>query len=378
MNKEPELASNLSLDEFVTKRRKRLRAQMKTRKIPALLVTSPLNVTYLTGFTGDSSFLVLTGEREILLSDSRYAVQIAEECPGLECEIRTARTPMFESIETVLKGLGAGVCGYESGDIRKSFFDELESKIGLEWVSTSGLVEELRAVKDKYELTMIRRSIRINERAFEAVVARLTPEFTELQVAHELEHQMRSFGATHASFDPIVGVGERGALPHAKLTERRLGEAEFVLIDWGARYQGYASDLTRVLVTSKKIPAKFRKVYGIVLQAQLAAIKKIRPGVRFQDVDAAARKVIETAGFGKNFGHGLGHGFGLQIHEHPFLSPIKEGVLETNMVVTVEPGIYLPGWGGVRIEDDVLVTRDGCEVMSRLGKQLEDCLISIS
>ena len=371
------MPADLRLIDFVDKRRRRLRAQMRRERLSAILITNPLNVTYLTGFTGDSSYLLLTADRELLFSDTRYAVQIAEECPGLDTNIRTARTTMIEAVKSVVGQMKIKACGFELSDVRKSLFDQLETEIEIEWVGTECWVEQLRAIKDRFEISRIRASIRVNEKAFQAVVARLTPDFTELQIAHELEHQMRSFGATHAAFDPIVGVGERGALPHAKLTSKRIKEADFVLIDWGARVEGYASDLTRVLVTSTKIPAKFRKVYEIVLRAQLAAIDKIRPGATFQEVDAAARNVIEDAGFGKNFGHGLGHGFGLQIHEHPFLSPIKKGVLEANMVVTVEPGIYLPGWGGIRIEDDVLVTKSGHEVLSQLKKQVDEILVPI-
>ena len=350
---------------------------MRREKVPALLITAEKNVSYLTGFTGDSSYLFLTPDKDFLLSDTRYTEQIEEECPDLETEIRTAKSTMLDSIRTVAKQARVSACGFETQTVTKSFFDELESGVAIDWVGADGWVEELRSIKDKYELAAIERSIHVNQRAFLAVTAELTPNHTEKQIAHDLEHQMRAFGASHVAFDPIVGVGARGALPHAKVTEKRLCESDFVLIDWGAKVNGYASDLTRVLVTSKKIPAKFGKIYEIVLKAQQAAIELIRPGVAFKDVDAAGRNVIDSAGFGKNFGHGLGHGFGLQIHEHPFLSPIKKGELKPNMVITIEPGIYLPGWGGIRIEDDVLVTADGYRVLSDLPKTLDSCMVDI-
>lgn len=363
--------------DFVEKRRANLRKRMRREKLPALLVTSEHNVSYLTGFTGDASYLLIVGDQEFLISDSRYSEQLAEECPEIETVIRTAKTTMMDSISKLVRKLGVSVCGVESKSITKATYDQLCSEVSGEWVGTSGWVEDLRSIKDRYELATIEESIHINQRAFRAVVAELTPEHTERQIAHDLEHKMRAFGASHVAFDPIVGVGSRGALPHAKLTEKRVGEADFVLIDWGAKVSGYASDLTRVLVTSKKIPAKFRKIYEIVLKAQLAAIEKVRPGASFRDIDSAARNVIENAGYGKYFGHGLGHGIGLQIHEQPFISPIHQGELKTNMVITVEPGIYLPGWGGVRIEDDVLVTADGFRVLSHLPKTLEECVVEI-
>jgi Xaa-Pro aminopeptidase len=192
-------------------------------------------------------------------------------------------------------------------------------------------------------------------------------------VADNLEHQMRLFGAKGASFPSIIAVGPRAALPHARPTNKRIGEADFVLIDWGADCL-YKSDLTRVLVTGK-IPPKLERIYGVVLNAQLRGIEAIGPGVACQDVDTAARKVIEDAGFGKHFGHGLGHGIGLDIHEGPRLGQGQKQILQPGMVVTVEPGIYFPGWGGVRIEDDVLVTKTGHEVLTRVPKQWSDACL---
>jgi Xaa-Pro aminopeptidase len=194
-------------------------------------------------------------------------------------------------------------------------------------------------------------------------------DHTERQAAHELEHGMRRFGALRASFEPIVAVGDRSALPHYRAGLNRFDQSGFALVDWGAvSGRGYHSDLTRLLVTSK-LPPKLHHVYGVVLKAQRAGIEAIRPGATGQEVDATARKVIDQAGYAKYFGHGLGHGIGLEIHESPRLSPISKDELRPGMVVTVEPGIYLPGVGGVRIEDDVLVTRDGYEVLSSLPNE---------
>jgi Xaa-Pro aminopeptidase len=360
------------------KRRDRLRTMLRHLGARAMLVTNETNVSYLTGFSGDSSYLLLTDKHAILLSDSRYETQIAEECGDIEAAIRTASIKMTSLVgQTVGKAKLSNLV-IESESISKSLFDQLESELGdCELILSSGWVEQLRAVKDQTEIQSIRNSILVSQRAFEVIRAQLNGDQTERQVANNLEHQIRAFGGRRCAFEPIVAVGSRAALPHGGSTDRRIGEGPFVLIDWGAMVKQYASDLTRVLVTAR-IPPKLIKIYEIVLQAQSAAIKKIKPGVAFRDVDRAARRVIESAGFAKNFGHGLGHGFGLEIHELPRLAPIATGDLKANMVVTVEPGIYLPGWGGVRIEDDVLVTRDGHQILTDVPKEIDQCKVDLS
>ena len=359
------------------KRRRKLQRTVKREGGSAMLVTNIKNVNYLTGFTGSAGYLFVTPNSEILLSDSRYTSQLKTQCPDLEVDIRDSNSTILDSVQRVAKKSKFKSILFESDSLTKSAFDELESTIeGIELVSSSGLVERLRAIKDKSEIAAIRKSIDVNQRAFEVIRAQLTSDQTERQVAHNLEHQMRAFGAKGCAFDPIVGVGPRAALPHGFPTETRIGDGPFVLIDWGAEVDQYLSDLTRVLVTGK-ISLKFRAVYETVLKAQQAAIKKIRPGVSAKTVDRAARRVIENAGYGNYFGHGLGHSFGLEIHEKPFLSPIHDNVLEPGMVLTVEPGIYLPGSCGVRIEDDILVTRDGHEILSNLPRQIDQCTVDL-
>jgi Xaa-Pro aminopeptidase len=266
--------------------------------------------------------------------------------------------------------------GVESDHLALSSFEKLkEQSKSVEMYPLSGMVEDLRQVKDPDEVGQIRIAIRQAEKGFDVLRAQITGEMTELQGAHLLEQAMRQFGATMAAFPPIVAVGNRAALPHARPTSKRISEAEFVLIDWGAAAaSGYRSDLTRILVTGKISP-KLEKVYRVVLKAQQAGLKAIRPGARCCDVDAAARRVIEEAGFGKQFSHGLGHGIGLNIHEAPRFSVAFATKLKAGMVVTVEPGIYLEGWGGVRIEDDCLVTRDGVEVLTCVPKEFSEVVL---
>lgn len=356
-------------------RRDKLRRLIRKAKADALLVTSFTNVTYLTGFTGDDSYLLVTLDSETLISDSRFTTQLEEECPGLPVVIRGPGERMLPTTADVVADAKLERLAFEADALTVGAYNELGELVeGVELLPASGLVEELRAIKDKDEIAATRVACDQARRAFEVVRAGLTDAMTELEVAAELEHQARRFGAKGLSFPPIVAVGPRGALPHANPTSKRIGEDDFTLIDWGANEGLYVSDLTRMVVTGK-ISARFKKVYNIVLKAQLAGIAAIRPGAKCQDVDNAARKVIEKAGFGKEFGHGLGHGVGLEVHEGPRLGKNQEDELKPGMIVTVEPGIYLPGWGGIRIEDDILVTRGGHEVLTSVPKQLEECVL---
>jgi len=358
------------------KRRDKLRKLLKKTEAEALLVTSEPNVTYLTGFTGDSSYLLLTQKDEVLLSDKRYTTQLEEECPDLKLEVRGPDVKMLEHLGKLAKRMKLKQLAFESHQVTVATHGELQKQLPkTELVPTKGLVEQLRIVKDKEEVQAIRDAIQCAQRTFEVIRAALRPEQTEKQVADQIEHHVRLFGGECTSFPPIVAVGPRAALPHARPGTPKIREDDFVLVDWGARVRGYASDLTRILVTGKISP-KLEKVHGVVAGAQAAAIAAIRHGASIKDVDAAARDYITKAGYGKQFGHGLGHGIGLQIHEAPRMGPKEDAPLKEGMVVTVEPGVYLPGWGGVRLEDDVLVTRNGARVLSDTPKELEACLVN--
>lgn len=356
--------------DVVARRGERLRQTLRETGLEALLVSSPVNVTYLTGFTGESSYLVLGRERSVLVSDRRFTEQIAEECPGLEAHVRPPTHSLPQATSQVLSQLGVKTVGFESQHLTVAERETLaELTKTVSWKGERDQVERLRAVKDAFEVEQIREAIAIAQRAFVVFCALLRREDREKDLSDAMEMYVRRCGGKGTSFPTIVAVGERAALPHAPPTERALGEAELLLVDWGASGPLYKSDLTRVLVAESR-SAKLEEVYEVVLRAQLAAIKTVRPGVMGQEVDAAARSVIGAAGYGDFFGHGLGHGIGLQVHEAPALRPHSEVVLEPGMVVTIEPGIYLPGWGGVRIEDDVLVTDDGCEVLTSVPKEL--------
>ncbi len=356
-------------------RRGRLRKAMKRLGVDGLLVTDFTNVTYLTGFTGDDSYLLVWRDGEAVLSDPRYTVQLGEECPGVELQIRPPGATMLQAVAKAVRAARIGRLGVEGDSMTVGLHDCIAEKLPkVALTPTAGLVETLRQIKDKYEVARLREAVRQAEEGFAALRSVMRPEMTEKQAADELEHRCRLCGAKEAAFPSIVAVGARAALPHATPKQSQMGEADFVLVDWGASEGLYHSDLTRMVVTGKISP-KFERIYRVVLEAQIRAIAAIRPGVSAHDVDHVARSVIADAGYGRRFRHGTGHGLGLLVHEAPRLAVKNQTVLEPGMVVTVEPGIYLPGWGGIRIEDDVLVTRSGREVLTQVPKRLEEAIL---
>ncbi|MBV9125936.1 MAG: aminopeptidase P family protein [Planctomycetes bacterium] len=360
--------------DYPAQRRQRLAEQLRDESLDALLISHPVNVTYLTGFSGESSYLVLSERRTLLVSDARFTTQIQEECPGLEAHIRPPSQSLPRAVVEVLDRLGFRAVGFESAHLSVAEWELYrEAAPAINWKGGPERVEKLRAVKDASEIAQIREAIAIAERAFTMFRAMLRPQDSERELADALEMYVRRAGGRCSSFPAIVAVGERAALPHAPPTDKKVAEADLLLVDWGASGRFYKSDLTRTLAT-RKISPKLEEVYAVVLKAQQQAIARIRPGARGQEIDHEARSVITAAGFGSFFGHGLGHGLGLQVHEAPALRQNSEAVLQPGMVCTVEPGIYLPDWGGVRIEDDVLVTPDGCEVLTRVPRDLETAI----
>jgi Xaa-Pro aminopeptidase len=376
-----------TLLESAARRREQLRKNLRDEGLEAVLVSSPSNVTYLTGFTGDSSYLIVGRDHTILVSDGRFTAQIADECPGLDAHIRPPSQPLPDAVAEVVRKLQLHAVGFENAHMSVGEYDSFrELAPAVSWKGAAERVERLRAVKDAFEVGQIREAVRIAERAFAMFRAMLRPDDSEKDLSDALELYLRRAGGRSSSFPSIVAVGDRSALPHAPPTGRTVSEADLMLVDWGASGRLYKSDLTRVLITHKnsafsrpaqreEFAAKLHEVYPVVLRAQERAIRAVRPGVVATDLDAEARSVITEAGFGDFFTHGLGHGLGLQVHEAPMLKPGSQAVLEAGMVITIEPGVYLPGWGGIRIEDDVLVTADGGEVLTSVPKDLESIQI---
>lgn len=357
------------------KRRTKLRQLLRRQKLDALLVTSFTNVTYLTGFTGDDSYLLITTDGPLLVTDSRYTTQLEEECTGLPLHVRGTGEKMLQAVVGCVKKAGIGRLGVESDSMTVGLREQLGEQLpAIEFQAESGLVESLRVIKDKDEVEAIRHAAYLAKRAFNVLRASWTPQATENELARELEYQARRFGGRCLSFPPIIAAGPRSALPHASPTDAVVGDHPFTLVDWGVFAPLYASDLTRMVIHTK--PSKrFEKIYKTVQKAHRAGIEAVRPGATCESVDKAARSVIEKAGFGKQFGHGLGHGLGLEVHEGPRLSRLQEAELKPGMVVTIEPGIYFPGFGGVRLEDDVLVTKTGYEILSDVPLSIEESMI---
>lgn len=358
--------------DYAAQRRDKLGQAINAAGVDLLAVSNPINVTYLSGFSGDSSWLLLTPTRAVLVSDGRYEAQIAEECPGLETIIRKPDRTILQAVADVLSNLGLSSIGLEATHVTLAEAEKLrELAPSLTWCAKSGMVESLRRVKDASELAQIREAIGFAERAYEMFRAGLRPDDTEKNLVDAMESYVRRAGGKCTAFPTLVGIGARSALPHVPPTSRRVVEAAFLLLDWGATGRFYMSDLTRIVVTAtdrRAVESRLEKLYITVLKAQEIALRAIGPGVKTADVDRAVRAYLETEGVAERFNHGLGHGFGLQIHEGPFTRPNSADVFEAGMVTTVEPGVYFPEWGGVRIEDDVLVTPDGCEVLTHVAK----------
>ena len=359
--------------EDFSERRNKVRRVVEKQKLDALLITNPLNLRYLTGFTGGSGSLLIRSGGDTILSDPRFTIQIEEECPDLDTIIRPRSA---STSKTLAKLLGkTGKLGIEAESVTIAQQERLFQYLShWESVPTKRVVEELRQIKDRYELARIRQAVDVADRAFQYVRSQLKPSMSEVDICNMLEHEMRLLGAEDRSFPSIIGAGARAALPHATPGGQTLSGQSHLLFDWGAVVDGYMSDLTRVLILTpqrKSTPGtstqgkKLRTVYETVLTAQEAAIAAIKPGQTCEEIDKVARNIITKAGFGKHFGHGLGHAIGLQVHENPRLAPGDQTVLKAGMILTVEPGIYLKDWGGVRIEDNVLITKTGCEVLSR-------------
>jgi Xaa-Pro aminopeptidase len=349
-------------------RRAVVAAGLATRKLDALLVAFSPNLRYLSGFTGSNGNLLLTPGRSILFTDPRYRIQSAQETT---CEVRIVKGPLTVAVNAAISRLRLRRIGYEPARMTYDLFDSLKAKLPMRasLEPAAGWIEELRMVKSAAEIDRIRRSVDNNSRAFEQAIARVKPGMKESDLAAELEYRMRRLGAEKPAFETIVAGGARSAWPHAQPSASRLKMGDLVVVDMGAMQEGYASDMTRMLFLGSP-GAKVKRTYKAVLEAQLAAIDAVRPGISSARVDAAARNVLKRYGLDQFFVHSTGHGLGLEIHEPPRIGKRDKTKLQAGMAITIEPGVYMEGFGGIRIEDTVVVTEKGCEILTPTSKEL--------
>ncbi len=346
------------------KRLKALRTTLSETKIAAFLVSRAENRYYLSGFSGSSGYLLITADKQLLATDFRYVEQVKQQSPDFS---------LFETKGEIAKwfpefvgSIGLQELSFEADDIpfeRYSKINGVLSTLGIEFSPSVGIVEDLRSVKESEEISLIERAVAVSDAALEHIRLFARPGMTELQIAWEIEKHMREHGSEAVPFEVIVASGKNAALPHHRPSDYVVRSGEPIVIDIGAKCEGYASDLTRTICLGKE-DSQFRDIYEIVLRAQSAAEKQIHSGMSGSQADAIARDIISGAGYGANYGHGLGHGVGLVIHEKPNIGITSKDSLTDGMIFTVEPGIYLPDWGGVRIEDTVVMEHGKIRVLS--------------
>ena len=346
-------------------RRDTIRSKLEDVGADALLVTKLANIRYLTGFSGSNAQLII-GADDLLLTDTRYEEQSAREAADCESEIYASAT-MSDTLARALGNRGVKRLAVEAHDMTLALARTIERVSGVVLVETTGIVEEFRMVKTPDEIAALRAAAAFGDAGFDALLSRLSEGMTEREAAAELEEAMRRAGSEGVSFQTIVAFGESAAEPHHAPGERRLGRGELIKLDFGATSRGYHSDMTRTLAFGRPDDER-RRIHGIVYDAQRAGVEAVAAGVACSAVDAASRNRVEAAGYG--FGHGTGHGIGLEVHEAPSVRKESVDILAAGMAVTVEPGIYLPGFGGVRIEDTVVVTTDGCDVLTNSPREL--------
>lgn len=348
---------------------KRLREKLDQENLDLLLVTSLTNIRYLCGYTGSNGLLLISRNKALFLTDFRYKEQVKKEVKG--AEIKIAQRELFATLTEIdLLKHRRIKAGFEEKYLSFQLYQRLKTLLPqVLWVATENLVESLLVIKDEEEIERIKKAAEISAKAFDEVLPFFRPGTREEDIAAELEYRIKKNGGEGSAFEPIVASGLRSAMPHARASSKRLKDGEFVTLDFGALYEGYVCDITRTLVLGKAT-AKQEKIYYLVLKAQSKAIDNARPGIKGFELDRVGRDIIKKAGYQEYFGHGLGHGIGLLVHDSPGVGTKSQEVLKPGMVITIEPGVYIPGWGGVRIEDDVLITRNGCKILTHIDREL--------
>lgn len=344
-----------------------LREQLEENEVDGIIITSTYNRRYIAGFTGTAGAALISKTDARFVTDFRYAEQAKEQAAGFT--VVEHKKPLIEELSEQMKEMGIKRIGFEKAHVTFAEYEAYKDKFEAELVPVSGLVEKQRLIKSPEEIKVIQEAVDIADAAFTHIQSFIKAGVKEIDVANELEFFMRRKGAVSSSFDIIVASGPRSALPHGVASSKIIESGELVTLDFGAYYKGYCSDITRTVAVGEP-SEKLREIYDTVLEAQLRGVKGLKPGITGREADALTRDFITEKGYGANFGHSTGHGMGMEVHEGPGLSFRSDQKLEAGMVVTVEPGIYVAGIGGTRIEDDVVITEDGCDILSHSTKEL--------
>lgn len=345
----------------------KLRQALIDNQVDAILITNEYNRRYMTGFTGTAGVAIVSQNDAVFITDFRYTEQAAEQVK--EFRIEQHKGTIYEEVAKQAAAMGVKTLGFEQDAMQYGTYEVYKAAIKADFVPLSGVIEKIRLIKSQEEINIIKVACEIADNAFTHILNFIKPGITELDVSNELEFFMRKQGATSSSFDIIVASGLRSALPHGVATDKIIETGDFVTLDFGAYYNGYISDITRTVAVGQPSD-QLVEIYNAVLESQLLALEKVGPGMTGAQADAVSRDYLKTKGLGEAFGHSLGHGIGLEVHEGPGLNFRSQIVLEPNMVVTIEPGAYIPGVGGVRIEDDILITETGNEILNHSDKQL--------
>jgi len=353
----------------IAKRLIKFRERLMKRNLDAALITKRENYFYMSGFSGTSAHLLITQDDAYLITDFRYTEQAEKEAPLYKI-VQHQQGSLVTTIFDIIKKTGINSLGFEESNLTYEKYSEYKERLDVvDFVPLRGLVEELRIIKDQEELDMLKKSVEIADNAFKHILSYIKPGIREIEIAAEIEYFMKKNGATGASFDTIVASGIRSSMPHGVASEKKLQLGEPVTMDYGALYGGYCSDITRTVFLGKPSP-ELIKIYNVVLKAQLESLEQAHKGRLGKDVDLVAREIILKTGYGDYFGHGLGHGVGLEIHEEPRFSPSGNRIMENGMVVTVEPGIYISGIGGVRIEDMIVINDNSPIILTGAKKDM--------
>lgn len=345
----------------------RLQLYLQQENIDGFLISSAWNRRFISGFTGTAGTVLITQNTAYFITDFRYTKQASEQCTGFQ--IVQQKRHAFEEVANIVKRENLKKLAYEKAYTTVLTFETMQKKIPVEFLGIINCIEKMRMKKDAVEVQVIQEAAQIADEAFTYVLSHIKVGMTELEVSNMLDFKMRSLGASGTSFDTIVASGVRSALPHGVASEKVIEQGDMITLDFGAYYKGYCSDITRTFAIGTPDP-KLVEIYHIVLEAQKRGVACLKPGMKAKEVDAVTRSYITEKGYGEYFGHSTGHGIGLEIHEGPTVSFTSDQILEPGMIITVEPGIYIPNLGGVRIEDDIHITEDGYKVLTKAKKDL--------